>query len=102
MAAENTWYFVSDEPDQIAWSSLNEDHMTSDDLNQPHYETEEDAVDAITDGRHGVDGTLYVIKAELTTVRIAHRGWTLHAGVRPPAWNPNAPADPQSPTGPGV
>lgn len=105
-----TWYFVSDDPDRITWPMFNEDHMTNDNLNHPHYRTEKDAVDAITDGRHGEAGTLYVIKAELTVAQTARRGWTLHAGERPPGWNPNAPADPfesayadpPSPTGSGV
>ena len=106
MAAENTWYFVSDDPDQIIWPMFNEDHMTNDNINQPHYRSEKDAVDAITDGRHGEAGTLYVIKAELTVTQTARRGWTLHAGERPPVdtADPFADAytDPPSPTGPGV
>lgn len=104
--AENTWYFVSADPDQLIQPDFVRDHMTNDAIDPPHYRTEEDAVDAVTDGRHGEAGTLYVIKAEFTVAQTARRGWTLHAGERPPGWDSNLRADPfedpPSPTGSGV
>jgi len=72
-----TWFFVSAEPDRITWPEFNIDHMTSDAINPWHYQTAEDACDAIRADHHGAIGKLYVIKAEISTEAIAERGWEL-------------------------
>lgn len=83
MSEHTAWYFVSADPDQLIWPEFNRDHMTSDHIDQPHYRTQQDALDAIKAGEHGAFGPLYVIKADFEVVATATRGWELIKGERP-------------------
>lgn len=77
MTTRHVHYFVSADPDRITWPEYNRDHMVGPVNDPPHYQTPEDAVDAIKADAHGGFGPLYVIKAELEVVATADRGWEL-------------------------
>ena len=99
-------------PNKIEWffvSTLSGKIETDDQGSPLHYKSRADAEDAIKIGEHGDFGTRYVIRAELETVSVATRTWTLTINEPAPA-DPFAdsrqfnaePHDPPSPTGPGV
>jgi hypothetical protein len=75
VADKITWYFVSTVSGKID---------TDDEGTPLHYPTQTGAVDSIKIGEHGDIGTRYVVKAELKTVAVATRSWTL-VSAEPPA-----------------
>lgn len=77
------WFLVSADPDRFIWPDFNRDHMLTDEIDPPHYQTEKDAIDAIKAGVHGEIGRLYVLQADLTVAATATRGWTLIKGEQP-------------------
>lgn len=96
MPSKIEWFFVSTQSGKID---------TDDEGSPLHYKSRTDAEDAIKIGEHGDFGTRYVVRAELETVSVATRTWTLTLN-EPPA-DPFAGArqfnaDPPSSTGPGV
>lgn len=64
-------YIVSDFPDKISQP------VGADSTDPPHYQTPDDAFDAIKANEHGEFGRLYVLEVQLSVVAIADRGWEL-------------------------
>jgi hypothetical protein len=66
-----TKFFVSDEPDTLS-RPVDDEHQ-----DPPPYDSAEEAIEAIRADEHGTIGRKYVLRAELSVVAEADRGWEL-------------------------